>query len=154
MIKVPRDLARIRTSLHVHVVHFPFVLWVVSFLFDIGSVWLGPTMVEAALFNLVAGLAAAVAAVVTGLRDYVIRLERHSTARSLARWHALAHGAAMVLFLISLGLRVKLRGAWATPRWPFVLSALGVALMGLGSYVGAMIDFPRFTTSPRSGDRP
>jgi uncharacterized membrane protein len=146
------ELGRMRTPLHVHVVHFPFVLWIVSFVFDVASLWRGPTMVEAALFNLIAGLAAAAAAIVTGIWDYVTRLPRRSTARSVARWHALANGAATLLFVISLVLRCRVRGAWATPRWPFVLSALGVALMGLGSYVGAMIDFPRFTTSLRSPD--
>ena len=139
-----------RTPLHAHVVHFPFVLWIVSFLFDIASTWRGPTMVEAALFNLVAGLVAALAAGVTGLWDYYRRLPRRSTSRRIARWHALANGTATLLFVISLALRWSMRGAWATPRWPFVLSALGVALMGLGSYVGAMVDFPRFTTTPRS----
>jgi uncharacterized membrane protein len=150
MFKVPSALDRMRTPLHAHVVHFPFVLWIVSFLFDIASLWRGPAMVEAALFNIVAGLAAAAAAAVTGLWDYLTRLPSGSTSRRLARWHALANGAATLLFVSSLVLRWQLRGAWATPRWPFVLSGLGVALLGLGSYVGAMIDFPRFTTSPRS----
>jgi uncharacterized membrane protein len=147
---VTPEHAPTRTPLHSHLAHFPFVLWIVSFLFDIASTWRGPTMVEAALFNLVAGMVAAVAAAVTGWWDYARRLPKRSTSRRVARWHALASGLAMLLFLISLALRWQMRGAWATPRWPFVLSGLGVALMGLGSYVGGLIDFARFTTTPRS----
>jgi uncharacterized membrane protein len=150
MLKVTLQLDRMRPPLHAYVVYFPFVLWLVSFLFDIASLWRGPTMVEAALFNLVAGLIAAAAAVATGLWDYLTRLPAGSTSRRLGRWHALANGTATLLFVSSLVLRWQQRGAWATPRWPFVLSGLGVALIGLGSYVGTMIDFPRFTTSPRS----
>jgi uncharacterized membrane protein len=143
-----------KRALHLHLVHFPYVLWLVSFLFDVASLWRGPTMVEAALFNLLAGLAAAVAAAVTGLWDYVTRLGPRSPARRLARWHALANGAATVLFVASLLLRLGRRGAWATPRLPFVLSALGVALLGLGTYVGGMIELAPLTTSLRSpGDR-
>src|SRR5690242_218422 len=88
-----------RAPLHPLVVHFPFVLWGMSFVFDLASLWRGPTMVEAALFNLVAGLAAAVAAAVTGLWDYVTRLRPRSRERRLARWHALTVGAAALLFV-------------------------------------------------------
>jgi uncharacterized membrane protein len=147
MFKVPPELAR--PPLHAHVGYFSFVLWLVSFLFDVTSLWRGPTMVEAALFNLTAGLAAALAAALTGLWGYRARLPPRSTARRLARWHALAIGTATLLFVSSLVLRWQQRGAWATPRWPFVLSGLGVALLGLGSYVGAMIGVD-VTTSPRS----
>jgi hypothetical protein len=90
------------------------------------------------------------AAGVTGVWDYFTRLPSRSMSRRLARWHALTNAVATLLFMASLFLRWRMRGAWATPRWPFVLSALGVGLMGLGSYVGALIDFPRFTTPPRS----
>jgi uncharacterized membrane protein len=141
-----------RTPLHAHAAQLPFVLWIVSFLFDIASVWGGPPMVEAALFNVCAGLIAAILVAATGLWDYLRRLQPRSTSRQLARWHAAAHTLSMLLFAVSLYLRWTMRGAWATPRWPFVLSALGVALMGLGSYVGGLVEYPRFTTPPRSSN--
>jgi uncharacterized membrane protein len=142
-----------RAPLHTFLVHFPFVLWGMSFVFDVASLWRGPSLVEAALFNLIAGLAAAVAAAVTGLWDYVTRLRPGSTSRRLARWHALANGAAAALFVSSLVVRWPARGAPVTPRLPFVLSALGVALLGIASYLGGLTTYEAaLTKRPRSPD--
>jgi len=144
---------RARPPLHTLLVHFPFVLWGMSFVFDLASYWRGPAMVEAALFNLVAGLAAAAAAAVTGVWDYLKRLPPGSTARRIARWHALANATATALFVASLVLRWPARGALATPRGPFVLSALGVALLGVASYLGGLCDYEyAVTTRHRSPD--
>lgn len=141
--------------MHSLLAHFPFVLWGMSFVFDVASIWRGPAMVEAALFNLVAGLAAFVAAAVTGWWDYVTRLPPDSTARRIARWHALANVMATALFVVSLGFRVHLRGAAVTPRLPFVLSALGVAVLGLASYLGGLVDYEyALTTRRRSPGAP
>jgi uncharacterized membrane protein len=146
---------RERAPLHTFLVHFPFVLWGMSFVFDVASLWRGPAMVEAALFNLIAGLAAAVAAAVTGLWDYVTRLVPRSASRRLARWHALANGAATTLFVLSLLLRWPTRGAMATPRLPFVLSGVGVALLGVASYLGGLTTYEaELTTRPRSPNAP
>lgn len=132
---------RARPPLHTVLVHLPFVLWGISFVFDVASQWRGPALSEAALFNLVAGLAFAVAAGVTGLWDYVTRLPRASTARRVARWHALAVGGATALFVASTVVRVHLRDAPATPRLPFVLSALGVAVLGIAAYLGGLVGY-------------
>jgi uncharacterized membrane protein len=133
-------------------VHFPFVLWGMSFVFDVVSLWRGPTMVEAALFNLIAGLAAAVAAAVTGLWDYVNRLAPRSPARRIARWHALTNGGATALFIASLATRWSARGATtATPEVPFVLSGLGLALLGVAMYLGGVVAYEsKLTTRPQS----
>jgi uncharacterized membrane protein len=112
-----------------------------SFVFDVASLFGGPVFVEAALFNLIAGVAAAVAAAVSGLCSYALNLRPVSTARRLARWHALLHGTSMALFIASIGARLSSRGSWATPRVPFVLSALGLALLGVGGYLGGMTAF-------------
>jgi uncharacterized membrane protein len=140
----------LRAPVHPLLVHFPFVLWGMSFVFDVASLYRGPAMVEAALFNLVAGLAAAVAAGVTGLWDYVTRLPARSSPRRLARWHALANLAATALFVASLVLRWPARGASSTPRLPFVLSAVGLALLGIASYLGGLTTYEDITTRPRS----
>ncbi len=144
---------RTRASLHTLVVHFPFVLWGTSFVFDVISIYGGPAFVEAALFNLVAGLVAMAAATVTGLWDYYTRLPPASTARRLARWRALVNALATALFVASIALRWPARGAAATPRGPFVLSALGVALLGVASYLGGLVDYAwAATTRRRSPD--
>jgi len=138
-----------RPPLHPTLVHFPFLLWGMSFVFDVVSLWRGPTMVEAALFNLIAGLAAAMAAAVTGLWDYVNRLQPQSPARRVARWHALTNGCATVLFVASLVTRWSTRGTTtSTPEVPFVLSGLGLALLGVGMYLGGVVAYQRNLTKP------
>lgn len=134
------------------VAHLPFILWGISFVFDLASIWRGPVMVEAALFNVAAGVLAALLAHVTGALDYARRLRPGSRARRLARWHALVEGAATALFVASLASRWTARGAPATPRLPFVLSAVGVALMALGSYLGGLTEYEHALTT-RALDR-
>ena len=147
------DEGRARPPLHTVLVHVPFVLWGISFVFDVASLWRGPALSEAALFNLVAGLAFAVAAAATGLWDYRTRLPRASTARRLARWHALANGSATALFVASIAVRWHTRGAPATPRLPFVLSALGVALLGIAAYLGGLVGYEQALSANRSSVR-
>lgn len=148
------------------VVHFPFVLWGMSFVFDVASLWRGPAMVEAALFNLVAGLVAAIAVAATGVHDYRRRLTPGSLGRRVARWHASVNAAAAALFIASLATRWHTRGAPSTPELPFVLSGFGLALMGVAMYLGGIVAFesarpsvPPDTSAPggrglRTPDRP
>jgi uncharacterized membrane protein len=138
-----------RPSLHTLLAHMPLVLWGVSFVFDVLSGWLGARFVEAALFNVVAGLAAMAGALVTELWDYYTRLLPGSTARRLARWHALTNLAATALFVASLAMRWSARGAVATPRGPFVASALGVAVLGVAGYLGGLVDWEHAATTRR-----
>jgi uncharacterized membrane protein len=129
--------------------HIPLVLLAMSFVFDVLSIFGGAAFVEAARFNLVAGLVAMMASAVTDARDYFVRLPAASPARRLARWHALANLAATALFVASLALRWQVRGAPATPRAPFVLSALGVAVLGIASYLGGLVDYEAAATTRR-----
>jgi uncharacterized membrane protein len=129
--------------------HIPLVLLAMSFVFDVASIYLGGAFVEAALFNVCAGLVAMLAAAVTEAYSYFTRLPRDSSARRLARWHALVNLAAMALFVASLVLRFSERGAPATPRAPFVLSALGVAVLAVASYLGGLVDYEAAATTMR-----
>jgi len=138
-----------RPSLHTLLVHFPLILWGMSFVFDVVSMFGGAPFVEAALFNVVAGLVAMTAASVTEARDYFARLPPASSARRLARWHALANIVATVLFVASLSLRVGARGAAATPLGPCVLSGLGVAVLGIASWLAGLVDYEYAATTRR-----
>jgi uncharacterized membrane protein len=138
-----------RPSLHTLLVHFPRIVWGMSFLFDVISFLGGAPFVEAALFNVVAGLVAMAAATVTEARDYFARLPPASSARRFARWHALANVVATALFVGSLALRWSARGAVATPLGPFVLSGLGVAVLGVASYLGGLVDYEYAATTRR-----
>ena len=132
-----------------HFAHIPLVLLAMSFVFDVVSIFGGGVFVEAALFNVVAGLVAMLAAAIADARDYFVRLPAASSARRLARWHALANLAATTLFVASLAMRWTARGAPATPRGPFVLSALGLAVLGVASYLGGLVDYEAAATTRR-----
>jgi uncharacterized membrane protein len=140
---------RARPLLHTLVLQVPFVLWGASFVFDVASIYVGGAFVEAALFNVIAGLVAMAAAIVTGAWDYFTRLPAASTARRYARWRAFANAVATALFAASLALRWPMRGAPATPRAPFVLSALGLAVVGVASWLGGLVDYEYTATTRR-----
>ena len=55
-----------------------------------------------------------------------------------------------MLFAASLVLRWPARGVAATPRVPFVLAAVGLALLGIASYLGGLTSYEDVTTRPRS----
>ncbi|HEY2748656.1 MAG TPA: DUF2231 domain-containing protein [Polyangia bacterium] len=134
---------------HTLVAQVPLVLLGMSFVFDVVALAGGAPFVEAALFNVIAGLVAMLAAGVTEAWDYRTRLPRGSPARRTARWHALANLVAAALFSASLVLRLSARGAIATPPAPFVLSALGVAVLGLASWLGGLVDWQYAATTRR-----
>ncbi len=134
---------------HTIIAHVPLVLWAMSFVFDVIAYAGGAPFVEAALFNVVAGLVAMLAAGVTEAWDYRTRLLPGSPARRTARWHGLANLMATALFVASLALRLGARGAIATPRAPFVLSALGVAVLGVASWLGGLVDWQYAATTRR-----
>jgi uncharacterized membrane protein len=134
---------------HTLVAHVPLVLWGMSFVFDVVAPFGGAPFVEAALFNLVAGLVAMLAAGVTEAWDYRTRLLPGSSARRIARWHGLANLVATALFVASLALRLHERGAITTARGPFVLSALGVAVLGVASWLGGLVDWQYAATTRR-----
>jgi uncharacterized membrane protein len=127
--------------LHPLLVHFPLALLGMSFVFDVLSLALGAPMVEAARYNVLAGLVAAIPAAATGARDFVRLLPRRSAIRRIGRFHIALNLCALGLFAIGLAERWQERGAQVTPRWPFVLSALGVALLGISGYLGGVMVF-------------
>lgn len=130
---------RSQLSVHAVLAQLPFGLWGISFIFDLASRWRGPALVQAAFFNLVAGLIFAVAAAISGLWDYHRRLPPGSPEQRCARLHACANALTSALFIASLWLRWHHPVATVTPRLPFVLSAFGVALLGVAAYLGGMV---------------
>src|SRR5438067_485478 len=129
----------IHRPLHPLVVHFPLALFGMSFLFDVLSLELGAPMVEAARYNVLGGLIAAAIAGALGARDFSRFLPPSSPVRRIGRYHALLNLLAVGLFAIGLVVRFQVRGATATPPWPFVLSAVGVALLGISGYLGGVM---------------
>jgi len=142
-------------SPHPLIVQFPLALLGVSFVFDVLSLRFGATWARAARFDLALGLAATLPAAVTGARDYARRLAPRSPARRLGRWHAASNALGVALFACSWLARRHAppnSATGATPRLPFVLSALGVAVEGVAGYLGGVLmwNLARATRSARS----
>jgi len=125
--------------LHPLLVPFPLAFFGMSFVFDLLALRFGAPMVEAARYNVVGGLIATALTAAAGVHDYLTQFSPRSGGRRLARWHALMNLTATGLFAAGLGDRWAARGASTTPLQPFVLSALGVVLLGVSAYVGGVI---------------
>jgi uncharacterized membrane protein len=130
---------RARVPLHPLLVHFPLALWGMSFVFDVLSLRFGPTLVEAARYNLAAGVCAALIAAAAGAVDFFTRLPPSGVVRRIGRWHAALNTVGAALFTASLVLRWRVRGAPVTPPWPLSLSALAVVVVGISGYLGAVM---------------
>ena len=118
-------------------VHFPTALFPTSLLFDILSwVFAQPELVIAAFYNIVVGLLGALLAMVTGFVDY-FGMVSGSRKRRVTTWHMLANLSLMLVFALSLALRVPDLDASRTPQLPLALSLLGMPLLLVGNYFGA-----------------
>jgi uncharacterized membrane protein len=127
-----------RKPLHPPLTDFPVALWITSFAFDVASIWMGNAMVKAAFFNLAAGCLMAVLAAVAGVLDYA-HIEAGAKARRVGLIHAGLNVLALAVFGVAVFARRELLGATSTPIPMFVLSAVGVALVGASSYLGGQM---------------
>jgi uncharacterized membrane protein len=113
-----------RHPLHPAVVHFPVACWSLATFADLASLWLGRPAWWLAGVLLAIGTLTALAAMATGLIEFV-RIEAGSPALRDANRHMLLVMAAWLLYAGSLFLR--LRGATLiAPGWP----ALGTGIAG------------------------
>lgn len=137
---VGADMARAgkRTSprpLHPPLTDFPVALWSTSLIFDLLSLWLGNALVMAAFYNIAAGSVFALAAALTGALDYN-RIPDDSPARRVGLLHGGLNIVAFTLFAVNLWMRATQLNAITTPTAPVVLSAIGVAIVGISAWLG------------------
>jgi len=126
----------IRHPSHPLFVHFPSALLPAAFIFDIVSrIEPDLTFTRAALYNIAFGLAMAVGAIITGLVDYLPMIGG-SHKKKLGTYHLLAQAPAMVLFAVSLSLRVGDLDAEQTGLAALVLAGLGTLGIIVGNYFG------------------
>lgn len=121
--------------LHPMLVTFPIALWIFSLASDIiRFAGLGPPDLwrEIAFYTMAGGIAGALLAAVPGLVDL---LSIHDPRlRRLGVTHMLMNLFVVGLFGANWGIR--LTGA-TDPVWPFIMSIIGVAVMGVAGWIGA-----------------
>jgi uncharacterized membrane protein len=131
-----------RASVAGHPVHpmlvaFPIGLWTTSFAVDIFYYFIRhTTLLVISKFLIAAGCIGAVAAAIPGIIDWWT-LENPQVFR-VANWHARLNIAALVVFAISLYLRMKSHGHIVGNRLivPFLVSFVGMILIGISGWLG------------------
>jgi uncharacterized membrane protein len=121
---------------------FPLALWVTSFVVDILFYFLRhPTLLVVAKFMIAAGCIGALAAAVPGIIDWLSI--KNGDVKKVANWHARLNITALVVFAISLFLRMgsysHLVGRKLTI--PFLLSLFGVILIAISGWLGGELVF-------------
>jgi uncharacterized membrane protein/nitrite reductase/ring-hydroxylating ferredoxin subunit len=126
--------------LHPILNHFPIALFVVSLLFDAGTLfgYGGNPLVLAAFYTMILGVVMGVLASVTGLADYVDIRADHPGKRN-ATLHMGLNLTMLVLYAVNLNLRNGDLGAGSTPLLPLLLSLAGVGIIGASGYLGGQL---------------
>jgi len=128
--------------IHPMLIPFPLALWATSFVVDVLFYFLRhPTLLVIAKFMIAAGCIGAIAAAIPGIIDWLAI--RNSDVKKVANWHARLNIAALVVFAISLFLRLgsysELVGRNLTI--PFLLSLVGVILISISGWLGGELAF-------------
>ena len=128
--------------IHPMLIPFPLALWVTSFAVDILFYFLRhPTLLIVAKFMIAAGCLGAIAAAIFGIIDWLSI--KNGDVKKVANWHARLNIAALVVFAISLFLRMgsysELVGRKLTI--PFLLSLVGVILITISGWLGGELVF-------------
>ena len=127
---------------HPMLIPFPIALWTTSFVVDVLFYFLRhPTLLVIAKFLLAAGCLGAVAAAIPGIIDWLSI--KNGDVKKVANWHARLNIAALVVFAISLFLRLgsysHLVGRKLT--LPFLLSLVGMILISISGWLGGELFF-------------
>ena len=131
-------MAAARHPLHPAVVHFPVACWSLATLADIASLWLGQPAWWLAGVLLAIGLLTALAAMATGLIEFV-RIAADSPALRDANRHMLLVMAAWTLYAASLVLRLQ-GTSLTSPGWPALATSIaGFLCLGAAGWMGGKL---------------
>lgn len=138
---------------HPMLIPFPLALWVTSFAVDILFYFLRhPTLLVVAKLLIAAGCLGAIAAAIFGIIDWLAI--KNGDVKRVANWHARLNIAALVVFAISLLLRLgrysELVGRKLTI--PFLLSLVGVILIAISGWLGGELVFRYGVGQARDGE--
>jgi len=128
--------------IHPMLIPFPLALWTTSFVVDLLFYFLRqPNLLVIAKFLLAAGCLAAVAAAIAGFIDW-LAIE-NAEVKKVANWHARLNVIALIVFTVSLFLRMGKYSELVGRRLtiPFLLSLLGVILIAISGWLGGELVF-------------
>lgn len=131
-------MAGARHPLHPAVVHFPVACWSLATFADIASLWLGQPAWWLAGVLMVIGTLAALAAMATGLIEFV-RIEAGSPALRDANRHMLLVMAAWMLYATSLFLRLQDMALAAPGAAALATSIAGFLCLGAAGWMGGKL---------------
>ena len=128
--------------IHPMIIPFPLALWATSFVVDVLFYFLRhPTLLIISKFMIAGGCLAAVAAAIPGFVDWLAI--KNGEVKKAANWHARLNIAALLVFAISLLLRLGRYSDFVGRRLtiPFVLSLVGVILITISGWLGGELVF-------------
>ena len=128
--------------LHPILIPFPLALWATSFVVDVLFYFLRhSTLLVIAKFMIAAGCIGAIAAAIPGIIDWLAI--KNGEAKKVANWHARLNIAALVVFAISLFLRMGRYSEYVGRKLtiPFLLSLVGVILILISGWLGGELVF-------------
>lgn len=128
--------------IHPMLIPFPLALWTTSFAVDVVFYFLrSPTLVIISKFLIAAGCLGALAAAVPGIIDWLSI--KDAKVKRIANWHARLNIIALIIFALSLYLRMKVGAHWVnySLKIPFLLSLVGVVLISISGWLGGALSF-------------
>lgn len=127
--------------IHPMFVHYPIALWTTSLITDVIFYFQrNSSLVLISKFLIAAGIVGAVAAAIFGLIDWTGIAE--PAAKTIGNRHMVLNVLALVLFVVSLYLRMKNYGAALVGfhlKIPFLVSAAGWLLMAISASLGGKL---------------
>ena len=124
--------------IHPMLIPLPIGLWIFSFVCDLVYRFLSsdPVWDEVALYSMAGGIAGALLAALPGFVDF-LSLEEPRV-RRVAFTHMLVNLTTVALYAVNLWLRTESPPGAGTP---FVLSVVGVLLLGVAGWLGGELVF-------------
>ena len=128
--------------IHPMLIPLPLGLWVTSFVVDILFYFTRhTTLLVISKFMIAAGCIAALVAAIFGIIDWLAI--KDGEVKSVANWHARLNIIALIIFAVSLFLRLSAYSQIVGRRLtiPFLLSLVGVILITIAGWLGGELVF-------------